>query len=933
MLFPIKIVDIEITQSVPTFYDLKDYVGLRALVRLHGVPLGYINAPITQGHCQSDALGKLILEKYSWAIVCELLKNGLASSERKASDTSVGSVESALTIESLLGLPAANLLPVERERDLPVVTVAVCTRDRPEDMKRCLAAISQLDYPNLDILVVDNASKTDDTKVLIETSYPHVRYVLEPRPGLDWARNRAALEAKGEIIAYTDDDVVVDKGWVRAIAQAFVEDPEVMALTGLVVPYELETEAQVLFEKYGGFGRGFERKRFQSKIGETLSWQWLGGGQFGTGANMAYRRSIFEEIGYFDPALDVGTVTNGGGDLEMFVRVLHAQYALVYEPRAMIRHRHRREYAQLKRQISFNGSLYSLWYCIATNYPQQKFSTLKISIWWMLYWNLRRWIIAFIHPTQFPKELINAEFAGAFPSLFKYQKAQKRVREIVGEFGHQTEKPLPIHESRPQETIKAQQRRTKSAGMAVRLIDIAQVLTPLTDLESYSSVRIFVSHRGSPIGELDYFNNFHNIPVSSLARVLVETFEGRLLDPQKERSWDSTWANAVSAIAKRYQLAAYSEPILLDTTVTVSVVVATFDRPDDLRNCLTHLRLQETPRNVEIVVVDNHPDSGLTPPVVKDFPEVVLVQEHRQGLAYARNAGFIASSGDVLIATDDDVTMPPQWIETLVQPFVRPDVMIVTGNVLPLQLDNGYQQAFELYGGLGRGFEPFAVSGDWYELFPHKPSPTWSLGATANAAFRATMFRHPKMGLMDECLGPGMPSGVGEDTYLFYKAIKAGYTVVYRPESYVWHKHRTTEEALKKQLYGYSKGHVSYNLTTWLRDKDWRGLAQVLLGLPYAHYYRIKEFLLGRSDYPISLIFLEMRGNLAGPWSLWRSRIRVAKEGHSGPMPEQKVMPTEANLPEDKAHTRITSTQGSLNGTSVEAPVKASVLTAMTESP
>ena len=66
------------------------------------------------------------------------------------------------------------------------------------------------------------------------------------------ARNRAILEAKGEIIAYTDDDVVADPGWIKALATVFAEDPDVMAVTGLVVPFELETEAQVLFERDGG---------------------------------------------------------------------------------------------------------------------------------------------------------------------------------------------------------------------------------------------------------------------------------------------------------------------------------------------------------------------------------------------------------------------------------------------------------------------------------------------------------------------------------------------------------------------------------------------------------------------------------------------------------------------------------------------------------
>ena len=88
-----------------------------------------------------------------------------------------------------------------------------------------------------------------------------VRYVREPRPGLDWARNRAIAEARGDVIAFTDDDVAVDPGWIRALVAAFGSDETVAAVTGLVLPAELETEAQVLFERYRSFSRGFVPRR------------------------------------------------------------------------------------------------------------------------------------------------------------------------------------------------------------------------------------------------------------------------------------------------------------------------------------------------------------------------------------------------------------------------------------------------------------------------------------------------------------------------------------------------------------------------------------------------------------------------------------------------------------------------------------------------
>jgi len=240
----------------------------------------------------------------------------------------------------------------------PTVTVAVCTRDRPDDLARCLDAIQALNPPPDQIVVVDNAPSTNDTRLLV-IQRPGVRYVREPRPGLDWARNRAICESTSDIVAFTDDDVVVDPLWVGALKRTFADFPEAMAVTGLVLPHELETAAQLQFEEYGGFGRGFERRvyRVDQAHGERAVAEHGGTGKFGTGANMAFRKTVFAEIGDFDPALDVGTVTNGGGDLDMFFRVLRSGHTLVYEPAALVRHRHRRDRGQLVRQIANNGTL------------------------------------------------------------------------------------------------------------------------------------------------------------------------------------------------------------------------------------------------------------------------------------------------------------------------------------------------------------------------------------------------------------------------------------------------------------------------------------------------------------------------------------------------------------------------------------------------
>jgi hypothetical protein len=92
--------------------------------------------------------------------------------------------------------------------------------------------------------------------------------------------------------------------------------------------------------------------------------------------------------------------------------------------------------------------------------------------------------------------------------------------------------------------------------------------------------------------------------------------------------------------------------------------------------------------------------------------------------------------------------------------------------------------------------------------------------------------------------------------------------------------------ALRRQMYGYAKGHVAYNLTTWLRDGDRRGLARLLLRLPPWHARQLVRWAWGRArgdvPYPLSLVLIEIAGHLAGPVALWRARRRVRREGRSG---------------------------------------------------
>ena len=405
--------------------------------------------------------------------------------------------------------------------------------------------------------------------------------------------------------------------------------------------------------------------------------------------------------------------------------------------------------------------------------------------------------------------------------------------------------------------------RLRDWPIAVRTVDVRAPLCRIEDVGAYPMTRVFVSDEGSLVGSVDIRNAGSPISAARLRDAIANGLAPALMRRALER-----------------QIGLGAEKSL-PADVPVSIVIPTCNRPDDLQRCLEALSRHQARRRVEIIVVDNRPGpSSTTAAVAGKFSGVRVIDEKRPGLSYARNAGFLAATGGIFVAIDDDVIVPDGWLERLVAPFIRKNVMAVTGQVLPLELETEAQCRFEAYGGLGRGFERIEADGAWFESM-RAAVPTWRLGATANAAFRASVFTNPGIGLLDEALGAGMPTGCSEDTYLFYKILKAGFTIVYEPRVWLWHRHRRGTASLRKQIYAYSKGHVAYQLITLTRDGDRRALVRLCYSLPLVYARRTLERLRGRSSYPLALIATEIAGNVAAPWSLWRARRRVRRFGRS----------------------------------------------------
>jgi glycosyltransferase involved in cell wall biosynthesis len=318
-----------------------------------------------------------------------------------------------------VNLDAINQL---NDNDLPPISVIVCTRDRCDSLHRCLDSLNSLDYPKFEVVVIDNCSQDPNTAQLAAQYGCH--YTREDKPGLDWARNRGIKEAQYDLLAFIDDDAVAHPGWLRGLAFGF-QNPEATAVTGLVLPGEIETQAQADFERYGGMGKGYQRaiiRREQLGFNRLF---WASG--FGVGTNMAFHKDLFAAIGDFDVALDVGTPTNGGGDIEFFYRLVASGHVLVYEPAAIVSHFHRRDYESLESQIYNNGrSFLAYLLTIARNSSCPRFRLLSFVLWeWILGWLLKRLIKSLILLDRRTFWIVITEIRGALSGPGAYRQSQK----------------------------------------------------------------------------------------------------------------------------------------------------------------------------------------------------------------------------------------------------------------------------------------------------------------------------------------------------------------------------------------------------------------------------------------------------------------------------------------------------------------------------
>jgi len=308
-----------------------DQVEVRVLVRLHKVPVGFVTLDQGTGRRPEPLLGTALAELG-------------------------GPVHRHLGLDGLDSQGRDLLEAVRQPCPQPVlddhVTVVMGTRNRPEHVQGCLRQLLELDYPSFDVVVVDNAPDSDETRDAfagVVGEDPRFRYLRLARAGVSRARNAGIDAARGPLVAFLDDDVRVDPFWLQGLVRAFHRVPSAVCVTGLVATREIVGPEQRYFDSRVSWAANLEPRVYHPTSEDPLH-PWAAG-RFGAGANMAFRLDAVRQLEGFDENLGPGTKAKGGEDIDLFVRALRAGGDLVYDPAALAWHIHRSAAADLEKQM------------------------------------------------------------------------------------------------------------------------------------------------------------------------------------------------------------------------------------------------------------------------------------------------------------------------------------------------------------------------------------------------------------------------------------------------------------------------------------------------------------------------------------------------------------------------------------------------------
>jgi GT2 family glycosyltransferase len=213
-----------------------------------------------------------------------------------------------------------------------VISIVVCTRNRASALRECLSALARVDFnPRAWELILVNNGSTDETEDVLH-AFAHdvpfrVKVVDDPRPGLSGARNTGVRVSQAPLVAFTDDDCYVAPDYVTRLVEAFDSNPRYGYVGGRVVLHDPSDAPETIKD--------------EAAPAEIAAWSIVPPG-FVHGANMAFRREVFQSIGGFDPLFGSGT-RFVADDVDFMSRASAEGWVGAYVPGPVVRHHHGRK--------------------------------------------------------------------------------------------------------------------------------------------------------------------------------------------------------------------------------------------------------------------------------------------------------------------------------------------------------------------------------------------------------------------------------------------------------------------------------------------------------------------------------------------------------------------------------------------------------------
>jgi GT2 family glycosyltransferase/peptidoglycan/xylan/chitin deacetylase (PgdA/CDA1 family) len=750
-------------------------------------------------------------------------------------------------------------------------SVVVTTCADATAVVRCAKTIRAHARGPVELIVVENRPGKSNVRAALTAAFgpdAAVHYVEEPTPGLSRARNAGLAAANGSFVAFVDDDVLVDDHWLDALRQTFAEYPDAMCVTGRIEPLELSTRAQSLLEQYAAFGKGLTRRAYRLDAPpDDIPLFPYTAGHFGSGANMTFRREALLELGGFDPCLGAGTPASGAEDLDICIRLILSGQTLVYEPRAIVRHRHLDTMRLLYRKV-FNygvglGALSAKYLASGPN-RSRLVALIPTAIRYLLNPGSRK---NALKTADFPRRLDVIEWIGVLFGPIAYARSRwpGAARQSVAAFT-----------AHPPDTAPAPIRAVFSGELELSN-PVVEAAIPLTQSgAAFDEARLLIRVLGEPLG-------FAQTSLSGskldLDQVLAAMDAGLRERVERHLAVNDLPALTDPIAKRRAAMTRTPEWIEESDEPLMTVIVCTRNRPQRLLRCLHAIQGLRHPK-LEIIVVDNAPADDSTMQLVlelaREDARIRYVRETRPGLSAARNRGLREARGEYIAYTDDDVRVDPLWVQAILRGFCRrPDVGCVTGLVASASLERRAEQYFDARVGWSssceqRLFEAHPSRAD-SRLHPYAPGV---FGTGANVAFRSDAIQ--ALGGFDESLGAGSPTCGGEDLDAFVRLLRSGRTLSYEPAALVWHDHRVDERELQKQMYCYGKGLSAYLCKFLFAPSSGREVAARLFvgALHAARLARRSRVAADRSGVARGVQSAELRGWLAGPWAYFRARSR-----------------------------------------------------------